>query len=117
MNAPFNPAPPAAITRVLSRFGRNQLAGFIAVAIDLLDLADRDPDIEEDDAEDSFAPSLIALQLAGNGPGCTIGDPDLAVDDQGCDDLNDDREHDDVHCIDYGMDQTAPIGPTNPAVL
>lgn len=42
----FAPVPPAAISRVLSRFDRDQLAGFIAVAIDLLDLADGDPDLE-----------------------------------------------------------------------
>lgn len=44
--APFIPAPPAAITRVLATFDRDQLAGFIAVAIDLLDLAGNDLDAE-----------------------------------------------------------------------
>jgi hypothetical protein len=51
---------------------------------------DGDPDIEEGDAEDSFAPSPIALQLADCGLGCSIGDPDMAVDEEDCDDLNDD---------------------------
>lgn len=52
--APFIPAPPAAITRVLSRFDRDQLASFIVVAIDLLDVAAGDPDLEDGhDAEGS----------------------------------------------------------------
>ena len=42
----FTPAPPSVVTRVLSLFNRTQLAGFVAVAIDLMDLADGDPDIE-----------------------------------------------------------------------
>ena len=45
--APVIPVPPAAITRVLSRFDRDQLAGFITVAIDLLDVAAGDPDLED----------------------------------------------------------------------
>lgn len=50
----FAPAPPAAVTRVLATFDRDQLAGFIAVAIDLLDLAAGDPDVEPNgDEEDS----------------------------------------------------------------
>ena len=36
------PVPPAAVSRLLARFDRNQLAGFISVAIDLLDIADDD---------------------------------------------------------------------------
>jgi hypothetical protein len=36
-------APPAAISRLLARFDREQLAGFIEVAIDLLDVAAGDP--------------------------------------------------------------------------
>lgn len=48
------PAPPAVVSRVLATFDRDQLAGFIAVAIDLLDFADGDPDVEPNgDEEDS----------------------------------------------------------------
>ena len=36
----FQPAPPAAISRVLATFDRDQLEAFIEVAIGLLDLAD-----------------------------------------------------------------------------
>jgi hypothetical protein len=50
----FQPAPPAAVSRVLATFDRDQLAGFVAVAIDLLDLADGDTDVElNGDEEDS----------------------------------------------------------------
>jgi hypothetical protein len=45
----FAPPPPAAVSRVLATFDRHQLEGFIAVALDLLDLADGDLDMEEDD--------------------------------------------------------------------
>lgn len=43
----FPPMP--AVARILSRFDRAQLAGFIAVAIDLADAMDGDPDGEDDD--------------------------------------------------------------------
>ena len=38
------PPPPAAVSRVLATFARAELEGFIAVAIDLLDLAEPDPE-------------------------------------------------------------------------
>lgn len=44
-----DPAPPAAITRILAQFDRPQLEGSIEVAIGLLDVADGDPDLEKDD--------------------------------------------------------------------
>ncbi|MBB6190565.1 hypothetical protein FHS51_000778 [Sphingobium wenxiniae] len=43
------PVPPAAVSRILSRFSRTELEGFVAVAIDLMDVADDDPDLEDDD--------------------------------------------------------------------
>ena len=49
MSAHFAPPPPAAVSRILRRFDRDQLAGFIAVAIDLLDATDGDPDDEDDE--------------------------------------------------------------------
>jgi hypothetical protein len=42
--ARVQPVPPAAISRVLARLDREQLAGFIEVAIELLDVAAGDPD-------------------------------------------------------------------------
>jgi hypothetical protein len=48
--AAFPALPPMpAVARILSRFDRDQLAGFIAVAIDLADALDPDPDFEDDD--------------------------------------------------------------------
>lgn len=69
----FQPIPPAAVSRVLATFDRDQLASFIAVAIDLLDLADGDTDLEETDTEDGFALSWIARGY-DTGAGCPIAD-------------------------------------------
>ena len=56
----FPPMP--AVARVLSRFDRAQLESFIAVAIDLADTLDGDPDQEDaTNAEDDFALSPEAL--------------------------------------------------------
>ena len=43
--------PMPAVARILSRFDRAQLVGFIAVAIDLADAMDPDPDLEHDGDE------------------------------------------------------------------
>lgn len=55
------PVPPPMIMGVLSRFDRDQLAGFIAVAIDLLDLAESDPDTEPDDEDEAAYPEWTSL--------------------------------------------------------
>ena len=106
----LQPIPPAAILRVLATFDRDQLAGFIAVAIDLLDFADGDTDLEETDTEDAFALSWIARGY-DTGPGCVISDIDKGVDDGGEDD--DEREARDFYFKRpvYGEDQT--MGPVN----
>jgi hypothetical protein len=80
----FQPAPPAAVSRVLATFDRDQLASFIEVAIGLLDVADDDPDAEEDDDPGQCSEDEISCGWPGfgdRGPGCLIGDPDTAVDD------------------------------------
>lgn len=73
------PAPPAAVSRVLSRFDRPALEAFIAVALDLLDLADGDSDLEEtgDEQDGSLSEEEPAARFAemGNGPGCDVADP------------------------------------------
>ena len=74
----FPPMP--AVARILSRFDRAQLAGFIAVAIDLADAMDGDPDAEANGTEDDF---VLAWWQNGDGPGCKIADPDSSVDDTG----------------------------------
>ena len=46
--AAFPTTPPMpAVARILARFERDQLAGFIAVALDLLDTIDGDPEAED----------------------------------------------------------------------
>lgn len=84
----FTPIPPAAVSRVLATFDRDQLAGFIAVAIDLLDLADGDTELEETDTEDAFELSWIARGY-DTGPGCPIADAGGAAERE------DDEEDDD----------------------
>ena len=96
MGAHFQPAPPAAVSRVLSTFDREQLAGFIAVAIELLDLADGDTDVEFNGdeldgsmGEDDFHPQANWDGIAG----CPVSDPpepddeDTGIEDdpRGCD--------------------------------
>ena len=78
IRAPFIPIPPAVISRALSRFDREQLSGFIAVAIDLLDFADGDRDLELDGDElDGDIRSEDSFEYHGGyGPGCPIADAD-----------------------------------------
>ena len=120
MSAPVTfPAPilpTQGVMRILSRFDRAQLEGFVAVAIDLVDAMDGDSDIEASGdeldgsgAEDDFCPQNA--DWLGH-PGCPISDPDMAVDDQGCDDINDDREEEETGIGSYGVDQTTQLsGP------
>ena len=75
--APFPTIPPMpAVARILARFEREQLAGFIAVALELLDTLDGDADLENaSDLEDDHALSPLALGFeSGRGPGCEISD-------------------------------------------
>ena len=60
-NLPFTDAPPPAVMRVLSRFDRAQIEGFVEVAIGLMDLADPDPDAEPDGDEGE----LVAVHTDG----------------------------------------------------
>jgi hypothetical protein len=61
--------------RILERFPRRELEGFILVAIELLDTLDGDPEAEDGtDLEDDFALTPNA-ELSGEGaPGCPIAD-------------------------------------------
>lgn len=82
--------PPAAISRLLTRYSREQVEAFTQIAIDLLDLADGDPDLEETDTEDAFVLSPHTLGFSeGRGPGCEVSDAG------GCE--HDGREPED-HC-------------------
>ena len=89
---PATPPMPA-VARILARFEREQLAGFIAVALDLIDTLDGDPDLENaTDLEDDFALSRQALSY-DTGPGC-------ATTDTGEEDDNDSGVEDDPKGID-----------------
>jgi len=46
-----------AVARILSRYDRERLEGFVAIAIDLMDLMDGDPDLEDDDAHEDDDPA------------------------------------------------------------
>lgn len=63
----FPPMP--AVARILSRFDRKQLHGFIAVAIDLADAMDGDSDFEGQCNEDEVS-RCTDLGLAVRGDGC-----------------------------------------------
>lgn len=67
--------PPAAVMRVLERFPRRELEGFIAVALELLDTLDGDPEAEDGtDLEDDFTLTTHAELSAEGAPGCPIAD-------------------------------------------
>lgn len=77
-----NGVPPAPVLRLLARHSRAELEGFITVAIDLLDVADGDPDCEpdadreEDDPPGQYDEDCYTGSLPrGDGPGCDISDP------------------------------------------
>lgn len=79
------PTAASPVERVLSRFSRDELHGFVAVALDLLDLAagdaDREPDGDELDgstAEDDYGADGLC------GPGCSISDPPEEGDSDCC---------------------------------
>jgi len=112
MGLAFAPPPPAAISRILSAFSREQLEGFIAVALDLLDLADGDPDFQQSDgdeldfnaAEDDFCDHSGWKGKAG----CPVADPG-EDDDPGGGNVEDEGEaaesEDSGHVGDYLIDQ------------
>ena len=114
MGAHFQPAPPAAVSRMLATFNRDQLAGFIEIAISLLDLADPDPDIEENgDEEDAGIPEQHGFQHQFRAEIIALGED--AEDDDPPEDGDEDCEHDgreEEHTLAqmYGIDQTAPCG-------
>lgn len=97
---------------------RDRLDGFIASAIDLLDRSDGDSDLELNGDESDFAGAEDEEQAAcaghgrpfpWTGPGCPISDPDRAIDDDACDDINMDLEPEERVVPDYGINQTQPL--------
>lgn len=140
----FAAAPAAAVSRVLATFDRQQLEGFIAIAIDLLDLADGDPDMEDDDRagetigvkddpdvppeEEEGDPDLEQTMdeddwydHPANGPGCPVSDPGGA-----CEHEDDEEDDDPGQCTEdeistlmtanYGSGAGCPISDPDIAV-
>ena len=79
-----------AVARILSRFDRPKLEGFITVAIGLLDVLDGDPDFEDATGEDDAFEDHNE-RLGYYGPGCPVADIDKGIDDDRHDD-DDPRE-------------------------
>jgi hypothetical protein len=106
--------PMPAVARILGRYDRSQVEAFIAVAIDLLDVFDGDTDVElnGDEVDGTNAEDELPRDSSvGSGPRCIISDPDLAVDDEGCD-TDEDREEDAYAVFPtYGVDQTQDPQP------
>ena len=69
----FPATPPlVAVARILGRFDRPTLEAFMTVAVELLDIADGDPDFENaTDLEDDHA---LSPQACSTGPGCEVAD-------------------------------------------
>jgi hypothetical protein len=72
-----------ALAATMVKFDRATLASFVEVAIGILDCADGDSDIEEDDEAGQYDEDChTARPPIGVGPGCTISDPDAEHDDR-----------------------------------
>ena len=100
-------APPPAVMAILSRFDRDQLHGFIAVALELVDTLDGDPDLEDSDEDGQCSEDEISTNLHaqwGEGAGCGIGDPGEQDDHGGCE--HDGTEPEEGTYAVYGVDQS-----------
>lgn len=71
---------PAVFSRLLSGLSRTELEAVVSVGIDLMNMTDGDPDLEDaTDAEDDFTLSDMALGFGGRGPGCEASDQDAGA--------------------------------------
>lgn len=68
--------PMPAVARILARYDRPSLEGFISVAIGLLDVLDGDPDVEAngDELDGANAAEDEFQSHSDHGPGCPISD-------------------------------------------
>lgn len=103
----FPATPPlVAVARILGRFDRQTLEAFLTVAVDLLDITDGDPDLENaTDLEDDHA---LSPQATGydTAPGCPASDTgELDDDDHG---IEDDPRGCDPE-TDYGAEEAGEI--------
>lgn len=108
--------PLALLSQALPRLSRHQLEAAVELLIDRMDEIDGNSDVEANgdeldgsNAEDDYGGSSnVGIYDA---PGCPIADPDLAVDDSGCDE-DTDREPDDFdEAMTYDLDQSVPHPP------
>lgn len=117
-NEPAAPPPPA-VMRILGRYSREELAMFVTVAIDLMDLAEPDTELEPtgDEQDGQFAEDEPAARFAvtKDGPGCIVADPDMAADDVPCDDIDQDLEQDEIAFGSYAIDQRTSYPPDTSA--
>lgn len=111
MMVSLEPAIPRGLNSAPLRF-RMQIEALVESLIDVLDAIDRADGFELDG--DEFDGSLAEDDFCGHnvgalaGPGCPIADADLAVDDEPCDDLYDDREEESFLAPVYDLDQSHP---------
>ena len=73
---------------MLATFDRAQLEGFVAVAIDLMDLSDGDADVEAagDELDGTNAEDVVGnvtMDPWQHGPGCPISDADYGAEEPG----------------------------------
>jgi hypothetical protein len=74
-------APIPALAATMLRFDRNTLAGFVEVAVAILDCSDGDPELEEDDASGQYDEDCYTGPIPhGFGAGCLISDSDRGED-------------------------------------
>ena len=103
--------PLALLAQAIPMLSRNDLEVLTERLIEVLDDMDGDTDIGPDGdeldgtaGEDDFFPhSHRWLEHAG----CPVADPDMAVDDECCDDFDQDLEPEEENVAEYGVDQTA----------
>lgn len=82
-------APIPALAATMLRFDRNTLAGFVEVAVAILDCADGDPDVEAngDEQDHNFTEECFVHHRLNVSPGCPVSDPG------GCDHDGREEEH------------------------
>lgn len=98
---------------------RRTIEALAQVFVGMLDIAEPDPDLEEDDPQGEItdddpafdARSRAIANRTGSGPGCKISDPDYGAEEAG---EFDEGEY--GHMRRYGVDQSRSIGPDNPEV-
>lgn len=103
--------PLALLAQAIPMLSRNDLEALTERLIDYLDDMDGDTDLSPNG--DELDGSLGEDDFCGhNGnvlafPGCPLSDPDMAVDDEDCDDIDQDHEPEHDQVAEYEIDQTA----------